>query len=806
MAVDLISGVQGTALRFAWPNPVSAAVFARGTSLWVVFGRPAKLDLAAVQTPRTQEAVGDIRQVPGPAAAVRLTPPNGAFAMVRRIDNAWIIDLQSDSAEPQAAARVVVPPEAIQEAGAGADAAATATRLLIDLPQVADVLRIKDPEIGDELIVAPTAEPGYGVIGPRDFVQFRLLQTVQGVALMPKADGLNVRSMASTVEVTHPTGLWVSRPRAGRDRTEGNRQTLDPKRQLFDFARWQKRGPAHFVEDRTQLLQAVSSARPAQRSAARLDLARFLFAHGQTADALGLLRVMQQDDPKLLETPELKALRGASLLLMGDLRAARRQLDHPDLADHPEVALWRAALFAGTGEPGRAVIEYGQGALQLDSYPPPIANRLRLAIVDALIESGNTELANAVLQQVTAADPDPRQKAEVDYRRARILAADGQAEPALKILDEVMAGNNRSAQVKAAATRMDLKLASGEMSLAEAITGYDRLRFAWRGDETELLILRRLAALQLKSGDQRAGLTTLRQILTYFPDRPESKEAAEAMRQTFAALYLDGAADKLPPLTAIGLFEEFRDLVPTGEKGEAMMRRLADRMVKVDLLDRAGNVLQQLMQAHEAGPERTEVGTKLALVRLLDRQPQAALDALTASDDPNLAAPDRRERQRLAARALSDLGKDQEALARLDGDDEEVAQRLRLEIHAKNQAWAQMAPILERLAGEPAPESSGGLAEAQAQTAIDWAATLVLAQDKAGLERLRTRFGKTFASGPYAEMYRVLTADRPGTLPEDMAAVAARVKAAVPYQSFLAKYRERLAAAPAKTAAAGGGS
>lgn len=277
------------------------------------------------------------------------------------------------------------------------------------------------------------------------------------------------------------------------------------------------------------------------------------------------------------------------------------------------------------------------------------------------------------------------------------------------------------------------------------------------------------------------------------------------MRQTFAALYLDGAADKLPPLTAIGLFEEFRDLVPTGEKGETMMRRLADRMIKVDLLDRAGNVLQQLMQAHEAGPQRTETGTKLALVRLFDRQPQAALDALAASEDANLAAPDRRERQRLAARALSDLGKDQEALARLEGDDEEVAERLRLEIHAKSQAWAQMAPILEHLAGEP-PSGGTALEEGQARTAIDWAATLVLAQDKAGLERLRTRFGKAFASGPYAEMYRVLTADRPGTLPEDMAAVAARVKAAVPYQSFLAKYRERLAAAPAKTAAAGGGS
>ncbi len=41
------------------------------------------------------------------------------------------------------------------------------------------------------------------------------------------------------------------------------------------------------------------------------------------------------------------------------------------------------------------------------------------------------------------------------------------------------------------------------------------------------------------------------------------------MASEFRDLYLGGAADKLSPLTAIGLYDEFRELTPPGAEAIA---------------------------------------------------------------------------------------------------------------------------------------------------------------------------------------------------------------------------------------------
>ena len=38
------------------------------------------------------------------------------------------------------------------------------------------------------------------------------------------------------------------------------------------------------------------------------------------------------------------------------------------------------------------------------------------------------------------------------------------------------------------------------------------------------------------------------------------------------------------------MFYEFRELTPIGRRGDEMIRRLADRLVAVDLLDQAGEL------------------------------------------------------------------------------------------------------------------------------------------------------------------------------------------------------------------------
>ena len=56
---------------------------------------------------------------------------------------------------------------------------------------------------------------------------------------------------------------------------------------------------------------------------------------------------------------------------------------------------------------------------------------------------------------------------------------------------------------------------------------------------------------------------------------------------TFDSLFLAGKGDALPAIDALALFYDFRELTPIGRRGDEMIRRLADRLVSVDLLYQA---------------------------------------------------------------------------------------------------------------------------------------------------------------------------------------------------------------------------
>ena len=55
----------------------------------------------------------------------------------------------------------------------------------------------------------------------------------------------------------------------------------------------------------------------------------------------------------------------------------------------------------------------------------------------------------------------------------------------------------------------------------------------------------------------------------------------------FSQIFLSSKGDDLPPVDALAMFYEFRDLTPIGRRGDEMIRRLADRLVAVDLLGQA---------------------------------------------------------------------------------------------------------------------------------------------------------------------------------------------------------------------------
>ena len=80
----------------------------------------------------------------------------------------------------------------------------------------------------------------------------------------------------------------------------------------------------------------------------------------------------------------------------------------------------------------------------------------------------------------------------------------------------------------------------------------------------------------------------------------------------------------MPAIDALSLFYDFRDLTPVGRRGDEMIRKLADRLVSVDLLDQAAELLQHQVDNRLQGAARAQVAVRLAVIYLMARKPDRA--------------------------------------------------------------------------------------------------------------------------------------------------------------------------------------
>ena len=110
------------------------------------------------------------------------------------------------------------------------------------------------------------------------------------------------------------------------------------------------------------------------------------------------------------------------------------------------------------------------------------------------------------------------------------------------------------------------------------------------------------------------------------------------------------------------MFYEFRELTPIGRRGDEMIRRLADRLVAIDLLDQAAELLQYQIDKRLEGAARAQVAARLAMVYLTNRKPDRAISALRATRIADLSGELRQQRLLLEARAQSDVGRHDLAL------------------------------------------------------------------------------------------------------------------------------------------------
>lgn len=761
-------------LRFDWPMATGAAIFRRGMKLWVVFGAPTKLDLSE-PVAKGQAMLRGIEQLAVKNVTVlRFVPGDGINPSARRAGNSWFIDLKVQPALSEAPIDVDVRP------------ANQPPAVRFRVRQASRGVRLRDPDLRDTLLVVPVAELGRGINLARDFIDFRLLPSIEGIVMRANSDDLTLHIDDESVEVTRPSGLSLS---SERDRLLGPAPTN--LHRIFNFAAWNGPKDQNFVQRRSILDRAVATAVPSARSEARLNLAHFYFAHLFDAETLSVLGAIAQDDPTFAADTRVRSLKGAACLLAGQDDCAAQEFARSELAGEAEASLWRGALAADKGDWDGAARSFIEGVALLPDYPQPLRNRFALQAAEAMLGSDRADAAVPLIDLVMK---DPQSIGDTGmglYLQGLRAQQAGLVDKALDLWDKAAAMGDRRSRARALNAHALALYDSGKANRAETIKALDALRFSWRGDAFEFNLLRRLGEMEIADGDPSNGIEVLNEAATNFPDYPPSKDITKEIADTFADLYLGTSADDLPPLKALVLYDQFHDVEPAGPRRDAIVRKLVDRLVAVDLLDRAAALLEDQVKTRLAGRDKARAATQLALLRLMDRKPDAAVAALDIEVDHDLPVELVHQRQELRARALLDLKRGDDALKTLASDDSRDAERLRADIYWRAQNWKEAAKSFQRLAGDAPPGAK--LDPEMSRLVLNWAAALTLDGDQQGLAKLRAAYAAAMAATPQADAFHIIASEDSAGSGTDPREAASRVAQLGELQDFMAAYKARLA-------------
>ncbi|MBV9692474.1 MAG: hypothetical protein JO261_02115, partial [Alphaproteobacteria bacterium] len=734
----------GAVLRFAGAARLGSAVFLRGNTAWIVLDAAAPLDAA-----RLKIELGNFPD------AVEASSGGGLsiLRLVLRTPEEIAAVAEGSDLKVTIAPQVTIAASAIGFSRNLDDSAhATMTTLLAGAGRVVTLL---DPVAGDTLDVIPAA-PGQAMAAENDYVEFRALKTASGLVLLPLADDLEVSVHAMRVTIARRQGLSLTPPASAIAGSPTVLARGEGGPSFLDFAAWQRSSRGSFLQAERRLRAAIVARKPEEANPARLALARFYLAGNFAAEALGTIDVMQAADPALQGDRHLRTLRAAAEYEMGRYRDASKELAGAEFDNDPHAAFWRGLIAAKLENWNQAQADLDRAAAVLHRYPAEWQGRARLAAARAGLARGRLELADAALTRLPPGLA-PSLMIEAQLLHARLIAQENRDKDARALFAAVESGSDPHAAAEAIYARLQSGLAARTVSRARAIAALESLRFRWRGDALEMATLRTLSSLYFAAGRWRDGLHALRIAARSFPGEDDARQAEDDMRAAFVELYLHGKADRMAPVEALSLFYDNIDLTPIGADGDEMIRRMSDRLVAVDLLGPASDLLKYQIDKRLDGVARAQVATTLAGIYLMDGKAQAALETLQATQISMLPEDVGHKRLLIEARALAALKRTGDALDLIAVDKQDDTNRLRAEIYWQGRQWPLAGATAEESLGErwnaPAPLSAGDRSEV-----LHAAVAYSLANDEMSLERLRTHFAAKMAGTPDADVFAAVSA------------------------------------------------
>ena len=771
----VIDEASGTVrLRFPFERDTASAVFRRGDTLWMLFDTP-----TLINPPAPSDALDSIASaftvVPaGETQIVRMDLSTQRLATLASEGRAWVLsvgDVLLNATEP-------LNLERHRDQDGRFEMTAT-------LGKPYKVHSFRDPVVGDMLDVVTAFPPARGAVRDLNYVDFDALRSVHGLVIRPDNEQLDVAVVKDAAVISTPGGLTLSDQDAPRTLDSGNASEF--RDSFIDFAALREDDPAALVAKREKLSEAASDKEGRAREVARLTLAQFYVGNQFAEEALGVLRVLDRDLKSDELRKKVRLTEAIANVLAERPSDALGILNGATFSDEVDAVLWRTVARAENRDFVGARADALASEPVLDAYPVWVQHKFLFAAIRAALETADAQLAQRYLDEIEFATLDPDEVTLYQLFQGWVAETLGRPNEALEAYGQVIAAEVRPTRAEAVYRTLLVLRGTGKIDLAKATETLSAETILWRGNALEVDMEKLLAELYFDNRNYRLAFEITRDVAANNPESQPIHQLTDEAEGQFAQLFLNGAADQLGDLDALSLYYDFRQLTPAGVKGDEMIRNLARRLVKVDLLAQAGDLLEYQIDSRLQGAAQAQVAAELAVIRIADRNPEGALRVLNRTRVANLPPTLERQRRILEARALIDANREDLALdllARVEGRDADL---LRVDGYWKAKNYIAASDLIETIYSRDATED---LTVAARMNVIKAAVGLVLANDTLGLNRLRSKFSERMAQSSEWALFDYITSPKADPVGVEFKSAAKMVASMDSITAFLSAYRD----------------
>ena len=716
----------GLRVTFSFAAPTPAALFRRADTVWLVFDHVKPIDIEPIRA-KGGAVIGDVSRLPlekGQAIRIRLNRPQiPSLESEGRANGAeWTLtfaDRGQTTPLPLMVLRNITDP--------------ALANVTVPLANAGAMHRLVDPDAGDTLLVVTAPPPTRGLIKRQDFVELSLLESVHGVVVHPNSDDINAEVGGDKVMLGRPGGLTLSSADVAAERATA------AVRPLFDANEWRKNREAKFLPRLDALSKAAAAAGPEQKAQARLELANFYMSRGMYQEARGVTNLIISDTNQGNEDAAVLMVRAVASILIGHPERALKDLASPAIGNGYDSQLWKGFAFARQEKWADAREKFKNAEFSIAALPLELQRIVTTDAMRASLEVKDYAGASRRRSELEVIGIPTEAKPEIAVLRGRLAEALGHDKDALDAYRYAAQSPDREASAEARLLEALLRHRRGELGQAELLRELETLSVIWRGDAVELKALNKMAQIYAESGRYADSLAAAKTATRLQPNSELSRQGQDAASALFADIYLGSKGDDMKPVDALAMFYEFRELTPIGRRGDEMIRRLADRLATVDLLDQAAELLQYQVDKRLEGAARAQVAARLAMVYLTNRKPDRAIAALRLTRISDLSGELRQQRLLLESRAQSDIGRHDLALDIISNITGREAIRLRSDIYWASRQWREASEQIELYCGDRWRDFKP-LDAAEKSDVIRAVVGYALAGDAIGLARFREKY------------------------------------------------------------------